>query len=129
MNCVYLSMDSLEDFVSDADLPGLMARRRGFLFPGIEDFGITPVEATAAGLPVIARGVGGVLDSVRDGLNGVLYDGDGPDAMIAALDDFESRVEVWDGAAMRAWAEGFAVERFVERYVDVVARSVAEKRS
>jgi len=114
-------------FVPDDELPGLMARRRAFLFPGIEDFGITPVESTAAGLPVVARGVGGVLDSVRDGENGVLYEGGGAEALEAALDDFEARGDVWDRRVMWTWAEGFAEGRFVERYVDVVARAIADE--
>ena len=51
-----------------------MARARALLFPGEEDFGIVPVEAQAAGLPVIAYGVGGSRDTVVDGRTGVLYD-------------------------------------------------------
>ena len=114
-------------FVSDDALPDLMARRRAFLFPGIEDFGITPVEATAAGLPVVARGVGGVLDSVRDGVNGLLYEGGGPDAMITALDAFEARDVPWDRAAMADWARTFAPERFVERFVRIVGEAVERR--
>ena len=50
--------------VSDAQAAELLARSRALLFPGLEDFGIVPVEAQAAGLPVIAYGQGGVRDSV-----------------------------------------------------------------
>lgn len=114
-------------FVPDADLPELMGTRRAFLFPGIEDFGITPVESTAAGLPVVGQGRGGVLDSVRDGLNGVLYDGEEADALVAALDAFEAREEPWDRDAMRAWAREFTVEAFVERFVRIVTRTLDER--
>jgi glycosyltransferase involved in cell wall biosynthesis len=59
--------------VPDAEVPGLMARCRGFIFPGLEDFGIAPVQAQAAGRPVIAFAGGGALDTVQDGVNGVLF--------------------------------------------------------
>ena len=49
------------------DVVGLMANCRAFLFPGFEDFGIAPVEAQAAGRPVIAFAQGGALDTVIEG--------------------------------------------------------------
>ncbi|MBZ0299983.1 MAG: glycosyltransferase, partial [Anaerolineae bacterium] len=57
-------------FVPDDELPDLMARCRAFLFPGLEDFGIAPVQAQAAGRPVIAFGGGGALDTVVPGKTG-----------------------------------------------------------
>ena len=57
-------------YVPDEDLPDLMARCKAFLFPGLEDFGITPVQAQAAGRPVIAYGGGGALDTVIPGRTG-----------------------------------------------------------
>ena len=59
--------------VPEADLPALMAGCRAFIFPGLEDFGITPVQALAAGRPVIAFAGGGALDIVQDGVNGLLF--------------------------------------------------------
>jgi glycosyltransferase involved in cell wall biosynthesis len=58
--------------VPEADLPALMAGCRAFIFPGLEDFGITPVQALAAGRPLVAFAGGGALDIVQDGVNGVL---------------------------------------------------------
>ncbi len=60
-------------FVPDADLPALMARCRALLFPGLEDFGITPVQAQAAGRPVIAFRGGGALDTVVEGVTGEFF--------------------------------------------------------
>lgn len=57
----------------DRDVSEEMARCRAFLFPGDEDFGITPVEAQAAGRPVVAYGSGGALDTVIDGTTGILF--------------------------------------------------------
>ncbi|NOG48961.1 MAG: glycosyltransferase [Chloroflexi bacterium] len=65
-------------YVPDDELPGLMARAKAFLFPGFEDFGITPVQAQAAGRPVIAYASGGALDTVVPGLSGVLFEEQNP---------------------------------------------------
>ncbi len=59
--------------VSDAEVHTALAACRAFLFPGEEDFGIAPVEAMAAGRPVIAYGAGGALDTVVDGVTGRLF--------------------------------------------------------
>ncbi len=97
--------------VSDADLPRYYAHCRSFVFPGLEDFGITPLEATAAGRPVVAYGQGGVLDTVQENLNGILFPEQTVDALARALDD--PRLDgPWDGDAMRAHARSFRTERF-----------------
>jgi glycosyltransferase involved in cell wall biosynthesis len=59
--------------VPDHELPSLMAHCRAFVFPGREDFGIAPVEAQAAGRPVIAYGEGGALDTVLEGGTGAFF--------------------------------------------------------
>ncbi len=59
--------------VSDARVAELMAHCRAFVFPGLEDFGITPVQAQAAGRPVIAFAGGGALDTVQDGVTGLFF--------------------------------------------------------
>jgi glycosyltransferase involved in cell wall biosynthesis len=67
--------------VDDDTLRDLYRRCQALVFPGEEDFGIVPIEAQACGTPVIARRVGGVLDTIVDGRTGVLYPGDGPDPL------------------------------------------------
>jgi len=59
--------------VDDARRAELMAHCRAFIFPGLEDFGITPVQAQAAGRPVIAFAGGGALDMVMDGVTGLFF--------------------------------------------------------
>ena len=64
-------------------------RCRAFIFPGIEDFGITPCEAQAAGAPVIAFGEGGALETVREGGSGLFFRTQTVDAMADILREFE----------------------------------------
>jgi len=99
--------------VSDADLPELFARARGFIFPGLEDFGIAPVQALAAGRPVIAFAGGGALDTVRDGLNGVLFREQTVESLQAALLRFMDLK--FDAQTIRQSAERFDTSVFVER--------------
>jgi glycosyltransferase involved in cell wall biosynthesis len=108
--------------VSDAEVADLFAGARALIFPGEEDFGIVPVEAQAAGLPVIAYGVGGARDSVVDGETGVLYDDPSADALVAAIERFEA-LDL-DETAIRDNARRFAPENFdrgIERELVLLA--------
>ena len=75
--------------VSDEKLVELAHRSKGFLFPNEEDFGISAVEALAAGLPVIAYGRGGALDIVQDGETGVLFYDQTVEDLVSAIGRFE----------------------------------------
>ncbi|MEP7289134.1 MAG: glycosyltransferase [Chloroflexota bacterium] len=77
-------------YVPDADLPGLMARCKAFIFPGLEDFGITPVQAQAAGRPVIAYRGGGALDTVIPGVTGEFFDTLTVESLMDVLQQFEA---------------------------------------
>ena len=85
---------------------------RAFLYPQVEDFGITAVEAQAAGAPVIAFGEGGVLDNVRPNETGLFFDQQTPIALAKAVRDFEERLDEWDPKLCRQNAERFRPERF-----------------
>ncbi len=100
--------------VSDEEADELLATCRALLFPGVEDFGIVPVEAQAAGMPVIAYGEGGVRDSVLDGVTGVLYGDPSAAGLAAAIERFEGLS--LDDAALRAHAQEFGPDVFHERF-------------
>ena len=76
--------------VSDKELVRLAQSAKGFLFPNEEDFGISAVEALAAGTPVIAYAKGGALDIVQDGETGVLFDHQTVESLVAAMKRFET---------------------------------------
>src|SRR6185312_15306198 len=71
--------------VDDATLTRLLSQCRALVFPGLEDFGIVPLEAQASGRPVIAYGRGGALETVVDGHTGILFDEQTPQALSAAV--------------------------------------------
>lgn len=96
--------------VSNEELRTLYANARALLFPGIEDFGIVPVEAQAAGTPVIAFGRGGALETVVENESGLFFHEQTADALAAAIEEFESRS--WSHEACRKSAARFAPEVF-----------------
>lgn len=87
-----------------------LARARSLILPGVEDFGITPLEAMALGTPVVALGEGGVRDSVVDGVTGIFFDEPEVESLRRALDEVESHQ--WDRTAIRAHAATFSRARF-----------------
>jgi len=93
-----------------ADALPLIQEAKAFLFAAEEDFGIAPVEAQAAGTPVIAYGVGGALDTIQDGVSGLFFDAQEPESVQAAIRRF-SAIE-WNPERVRANALRFTPERF-----------------
>jgi len=94
-------------------LADLYARCRAFVFPGVEDFGIAPVEAMAAGRPVIAFAAGGALDTVVEGVTGVFFDAPTPESLAEAVRRFEALR--FDPRAIRRHAEQFDKRVFQEK--------------
>jgi glycosyltransferase involved in cell wall biosynthesis len=109
--------------VSPALRDRLLSGARALLFPGEEDFGIVPVEAQAAGVPVIAYGVGGAAETVADGRTGVLFTEQSASALAQAIERFEALA--LDGEAARENARRFGRERFRTEMADVIARTAA----
>lgn len=108
----------------DAAVCDLMARCRAFLFPGLEDFGIAPVEAQAAGRPVIAFAGGGALDTVVDGITGVLFAPQTVDALMEAVRRCADLS--FDPEVIRAHAERFSEAAFRAQLGAYVANAWSE---
>jgi len=97
----------------------LMEGCRALIFPGCEDFGLAPVEAMAAGAPVIGFKAGGALETVVPGVTGVLFSEPTVDAVKNAIQELESRP--WSVEASRDRAEHFGRARFDERLREIIS--------
>lgn len=103
----------------DSIIKEYYSKCRAFVFPGEEDFGITPLEAQASGRPVIAFGKGGALETVVDGKTGIFFDEQTVDKLKEALNKFESLN--FDKRIIREHAEGFdeaIFKRKIKGFID-----------
>jgi glycosyltransferase involved in cell wall biosynthesis len=100
--------------VTDEELDGLYAACRAVLHPGLDDFGIAPVEALAAGRPVVAFAEGGAADSITDGETGVFFAEATPESLAAAIDRLERTA--FDPRLLRARAGRFDRAEFERRF-------------
>jgi glycosyltransferase involved in cell wall biosynthesis len=97
-----------------------LAKCRALVFPGLEDFGIVPVEAMASGRPVIAYGRGGALDSVVDGVTGFFFHQQSVSALNDAIDRFEREIEKFDPIKIADHASKFSKARFKNDFMALV---------
>lgn len=104
--------------VSREAMRELLQQCKAFLFPGLEDFGIAPVEALACGRPVIAFGGGGALDTVEPGVCGELFGEQNVESLLAVLQTFNPAA--YDSAACRAQAEKFSRDNFRRKLVQYI---------
>ena len=111
-------------FLPDAEVDALLSGARGLLFPGEEDFGIVPVEAQAAGVPVIAYGAGGVKDTVIENETGVFHAEQTVTSVASAILQAESMQ--FDDYRLRANARRFGRARFRAEMTDVLLEHAPE---
>ncbi len=115
-------------FQPTARVRELLAGARAFLFAGIEDFGITPVEAQALGTPVIAYRAGGLLETVNGPEHprptGLFFDRQDTAAIIAAVAEFEAQGHRFTAAHCRDNAQRFSEQRFRAEFTAFVEQSL-----
>jgi glycosyltransferase involved in cell wall biosynthesis len=116
------------------EVNGWLARCRAYVYAGLEDFGIAPLEAMAAGAPVIGLGQGGLLDTVRciargdSQPTGLLFPEQRVASLVAALEQFEAQ-RLWTqlpAESLRHWAEQFSPERFRQRMAAAIQHAWGE---
>jgi len=104
------------------------SRCRAFVFPGEEDFGITPVEAQASGRPVVAFSRGGALETVREGITGTFFHEPDVDSLIGAVERLEGSFSDFDPVLIRRHSQKFAHSRFLSEMQTFIGKKVAEHR-
>jgi len=105
--------------IPDDELRRLYVNARAFIFPQIEDFGLVAAEAQSCGTPVLAYRVGGGGEIVVHKKTGLLFDEQTPEAIEAAVREFET-LTFDRGAIARHAAERFSKKRFMKQLTDVV---------
>jgi len=109
--------------VGDSVVTDLMERCRALCLPGEEDFGITPVEAQAAGKPVVAYGAGGALETVTEGVTGTFFATPTVEAFLAAVERCDA-IDT-DPVAIAVHAEQFSRSAFRRRIAEAIATARA----
>ncbi len=121
-------------FQKDFEIKKLMENCRAFLYAGIEDFGIAPVEAMAAGAPIIAYGKAGILDTVNcitsnsKNPTGIIYKDQSPDALKECVQYFEDK-KIWQKFSnfeINSWSQKFGVEKFHKKFTSFINQSFSE---
>lgn len=95
---------------SDEDVAKYIGSSRAFIFPGVDDFGIAPVEALAAGTPVVAFREGGALDYIIDGRNGRFFSPQDTDSLCQTLEKIET--EKYTPEDIKRSAQAFSIDHF-----------------
>jgi glycosyltransferase involved in cell wall biosynthesis len=114
-------------FVTDAtdkDVVRYFQSAAGFIFPGLEDFGIVAVEALAAGTPVIAYRGGGAVDYIKDKKNGLLFEEQTVEGLITCLKSFQD--VIWDHQTISQSAEQYASASFRQKIKTFVQAKLAD---
>ena len=122
--------------ISDKEVENYMSRCRAFVYAGIEDFGIAPVESMASGAPVIAYGKGGILDTVNCIIqqdkekvaNGLLFKQQTSEDIIDTISWFEDR-KVWkkfNPEILNEYSQNFSIENFISKF-DLIINKTWEK--
>lgn len=106
--------------VTNDELRALYSGAKALIFPGVEDFGIVPVEAQAAGTPVLAFAGGGALETVVDGATGLFFREATADSLCSAIEEFESRS--WNSSVCRDNAAKFSKSHFIDKMAQIFGR-------
>lgn len=102
---------------------------RAFLFPAEEDFGIVPVEAMAAGAPVVAFGRGGARDYVIPGQTGLFINDQTPEAMVEAIVRLELMNDQFNAEKISEFAHNFDTAHFKSRIQESILEQIEQRES
>jgi glycosyltransferase involved in cell wall biosynthesis len=115
-------------FASDQELVSCYSRAKALLFPGVEDFGIVPVEAIAAGCPVIAFKEGGILDSMTEE-TAAFYSDQSADGLTAAITNFEATQSRFVETVLRKRAALFGEAAFLKGFEQLLQTALTHMQA
>ena len=125
---------SFLNYQNDLSIKNLMETCRAFVYTGIEDFGIAPVEAMAAGAPIIAFKKGGILDTVKcinseaKIATGILFDEQNDKVIRDCINYFEEK-KLWlefSNEDMHLWAQNFSIDIFKKKFTNFILKSIED---
>lgn len=114
--------------IEDDQLLEFYSQAKALLFPGVEDFGIVPVEAIAAGCPVIGLAEGGLLDSMTD-KTALFYHDATVQGLVKAIREFQIDPQRFRGEDLKLRAQEFSEENFTVKFKEVVQRAWDKKQN
>ena len=103
-----------------------LAQSKALIFPGEDDFGITPVESMAAGRPVLALGKGGALETVIDGKTGLFIQNPSANDIISTVNEFELHFAEFEADCCRKRAMNFSAQKFKENMQQAINLGLKE---
>lgn len=112
--------------MKQSELKKHLAKADGYIFPSLEPFGIAPIEAMAAGCPVIAYGEGGALDYIKTGENGLLFKEQSCEELVNTIGEFKTKK--FEAEKVAKSVEKFKNERFVKEVLALVKLKLASKK-
>lgn len=112
--------------VSFEQLKEEFASCRALLYPGVEDFGITPLEVSASGSPVIALGRGGAAETVVHNETGILFKEQSVEGLAAAILEFEAQESGFSPQRAREQAANFDARRFQQAFLHALISQAPE---
>ncbi|MEO9656062.1 glycosyltransferase family 4 protein [Marinomonas sp.] len=110
-----------------SEIKHYLAHCKALVFPGVEDFGIVPLEAMASGRPVIAFRKGGALETVEEAVSGVFFDAQTEKALNQAVVDFEENMGSFDPATIRKYVEKFSKAEFKKQMQVLINEQLPNK--
>ena len=125
---------SFLNYQDDLSIKNLMESCRAFVYSGTEDFGIAPVEAMAAGAPIIAFKKAGILDTVKcinsepNGATGILFDEQNDKALRDCINFFEEK-KLWlkfSSENINLWAQNFSIKSFKKKFSNLIFKSIED---
>jgi glycosyltransferase involved in cell wall biosynthesis len=109
---------------NDKDLEKYYQGSRAFIFPTVDDFGITMIESMSHGKPVLAIRKGGAIEIVKEGISGEFFDAQTPEVISDCVRRFMEKEGQYDSEIIKESSKKFTKKKFKERIMEIVERSV-----